>query len=96
MTIDLHETFEKFNDEYLKFERINEPLNQRPDICAFLYLDKLFPAKRDIVTASEHDEFFLDIDCEEFAKIATDEQVIYLLRCGVHYDSDTDSLAMFA
>lgn len=94
MPFDLHEAFERLNDEYLKFDRIVEPLHPRPDICAFLYLDNLFPKSRDMISASEHDKFFLDIDCEEFAKIATDEHIIFLLRCGVHYSED--SLAMFA
>jgi len=28
--------------------------------------------------------------------VATEDDILTLTRCGVHYDSDTDSLAMFA
>lgn len=95
--IDLDATFEKHNDDYLKFERVENKLHSRPDLCAFLLLDKLLPNDgRDMVCAAEHDEIFLDADCEKLAEVATEEDILTLTRCGVHYDSYTDSLAMFA
>lgn len=95
--IDLEETFERLNDDYLKFERVENKLHSRPDLCAFLLLDKLIPnAGRGMVCAAEHDEIFLDADCEKLAEVATEEDILTLTRCGVHYDSETDSLAMFA
>ncbi len=48
-----------------------------------------------MVSAAEHDEILLDVDLEELAKVATEEQIVELIRCGVRYDSSTDSLAMF-
>ena len=94
--MDLHETFEKFNDDYLKFHMVENKLHSRPDICAFLLLDKLVPAPgKDMVAAGEHDEIFLETDCEELAKVATEYDIITLARCGVRYDEETDSLAMF-
>ncbi len=43
--IDLESIFEKYSDEYLKFSLINdnERLSPRPDIHAFLLLDKILP-----------------------------------------------------
>lgn len=93
--LDLSEAFEKAEDEYIKFERVENPLHPRPDICAFLLLDKLLPGSGDIVACAEHDEIFLDIDCEKLAEAASEDDIITLSRCGVRFDSDLDSLAMY-
>jgi hypothetical protein len=95
--IDLEATFEKHNDEYMKFERVENKLHSRPDLCAFLLLDKLLPNEgRDMVCAAAHDKIFLDADPEKLAEVATEEDILTLTRCGVRYDSGTGSLAMFA
>ena len=93
--IDMEAEFEKHDDEYIKFENIKDPPCKRPDLCAFLLLDKLMPGDQDIVSASEHDEIYLGISTEELAKVATSDDILYLTRCGVRYDSGTGSLAMF-
>lgn len=51
--------------------------------------------ERDIISGAEHDEFFLDVNLEELAKIATEEDVKNLLRCGVIV-SEYDCLRMSA
>ena len=95
MIEDLNEVFEKFNDEYIKFDRIEKPLHPRPDIAAFMLLHNLVPqGGRDMVSASEHDEIFLDVELEDLAKVATEEDILYLVRCGVRL-SEYDCLAMF-
>ena len=95
--IDLRETLEKYDDDYLKFDRVENKLHSRPDICAFLLLDKLLPnAGRDMVCAAAHDVIYLDADCEKLAEVATEGDILTLTRCGVHYDTETDGLAMFA
>ena len=88
---------EESNDigEFLKFERIVDPPSQRPDLCAFLLLDKLLPGKRDIVSYAEHDQIWLDVDIDALAEVASKDDVVYLLRCGVWYDDDVESLSMF-
>lgn len=97
MTLDeLEALFEKHSDEYVQFERIEKPLHPRPDICAFIRLHELVPGNGDMVCASEHDEFFLDVSPDALAAVATEEDVIMLHRCGVRYDTSTDSLAMFS
>lgn len=86
----IRKAFEKYGDagEYLEFDRIpeNERPSNRPDLCAFILLDKLFPAKnkQDIVAGAEHDEIHLAINEPQLleSKI-TDKEILYLVRCGV-------------
>ena len=87
--------FEAVNDEYIKFDRVENKRSLRPDLHAFLLLDELFPNERDMVCSSSHDVFYLDIEGEEIDKL-TDEQVLELTRCGVMYDSECDCLSMFS
>jgi hypothetical protein len=96
MTIDLNAAFESDDDEFLKFERVANKKSTRPDLHAFILLNELVPGETDIVSAAEHDEIFLSIDCEELAKVVTLEQVIELSRCGVRYHDEYDCLCMFA
>jgi len=88
------EVFKKNSEEYIKFDRVLNRRSNRPDLHAFLLLDELFPGKSDIVACAEHDEMWLDIESKDIRKL-TEEQVIELIRCGVRYDTDNDSLAMF-
>jgi hypothetical protein len=92
----LHERFERFSDEYIKFERIENPRHPRPDVCAFLMLHDLVPGTSDIISGSEHDEFFLDVDCEKLNAAASDEQIRDLVRCGVRHNNEYDCLVMFS
>jgi len=80
-------------EEFLKFERIENPRSRRPDLHAFLLLDELFPQDRDMVCNASHDEIYLDVTDDEVATL-TDEQILELVRCGVRYDGD--GLCMFA
>ena len=94
--INLYETFKKYNGEYTKFDRVENKLHDRPDLCAFLLLDKLLPnAGCDLVCAAVHDIIYLEVDCEKLSSVATEEDILMLRRCGVFYDTETDSLAMF-
>lgn len=96
MAIDLQETFEKFDEQYIKFDQATGKLNDRPDLCAFILLDKLVPGNRDIISAAEHDVFYIEIDLEKLAEVATEENIALLVSCGVMYDSELDCLSMFA
>ena len=102
MTIeDLQAIFEKHNDEYIKFERVTPKLSQYADLHAFLLLEKLLPLTdaacvgRDMVSAAEHDESYLNVDLGELAEVIAEDQVVELARCGVRYKSEYDCLAMF-
>lgn len=94
--INLQETFEKYNDEYCSFHAVEKKLSQRADLHAFMLLDMLVPEKHDIISASEHDEFYLDVDLEKLSNVATESDIITLIRCGVRYDSEFDCLCMFS
>lgn len=92
----LAERFDQFDDEYIKFNRVEQKLSGRPDLHAFILLDKLQPGAGDLIGASEHDEFFLNINCDELAAVITDDQILELVRCGIRHDDDNDCLCMFA
>ncbi len=98
----LAEMFEAASDEFLQFERIENPRHPVSDICAFLMLHDLAPkigrgsgTPVDMVSAAEHDEIYLATDCEELAKVVTPEIVRDLHRCGVRYSSGYDRLCMY-
>ena len=92
----IKEMFERCDDEYLNFDRIENKLSTRPDMHAFILLDRLFPGTRDLVCHAEHDEIFLDVsdECLADANI-TEDQIRELVRCGVRLN-DEGGLCMFA
>lgn len=101
----LEERFELYKDkEYLHFERIENPVHPVRDICAFLMLYLLAPeiikygpsaGKPDnIVGCAEHDEIWLNVDLLLLEQVVSNDQIRDLLRCGVLYDSSTESLRM--
>lgn len=95
MAIDLEATFKKFDEEYIEFDRVENKLHPRPDVCAFILLDRLVPAPgRGMIAASEHDEFYLDVELEDLAAVATEEDILTLVRCGVRYSYE--GLCMFS
>lgn len=85
---ELHSLFEKHENEFLKFELVEEKQSRRADIHAFLLLDKLIAGHTDMVSAAEHDKIWLGVDVEVLAKVATENDVIELLRCGICLDRD--------
>ena len=84
--IDLEEVFEKFEGEFLEFDRVENKLHERPDIHAFILLHSLAPGKHRMVDWAEHDEIGLETNCDKLAAVATEEQIRDLHRCGVRYD----------
>jgi hypothetical protein len=85
----------KFESEYCKFENIPEEdrLAENRDICALLFLYNHLKNKRDFNLSPAHDILYL-LDVDNLAEL-TEEDVLYLTRCGVHYDSSYDCLAIF-
>ncbi len=90
--------FEEFEGEYLKFDRVENKLSQRPDVHAFIMLDQMFPETkpRDLISGANHDEFYLRIDADDLFEKATKEQLIDLHRCGLLYNAEEDYLYFFA
>lgn len=84
--------FEKYDDIFLDFEKIGHKLSNRPDMHAFLLLDKAFPGNTDLVGGVRHDQIFLNIKTRQIAKL-TEQQVMELRCCGVFIDEE--SLSMF-
>lgn len=94
--IDLRETFEKYHDDFLKFDKVENPLHPRSDICAFLLLDKLLPDPgRGIIGNADHEVIYLGVSTNALAEVATEEDILTLTRCGVMYDNENECLSMF-
>lgn len=94
-TSELEKLFEKYEDEYTKFEKVENKLSNRPDLHAFILIDKLCPGKnqQDIISASNHDEIWISVEPKQLARNATEEQILELIRCGLRYSDD--SFCMF-
>ncbi len=93
----LSATFDKYEDEYIQFQNVANKRSRRPDMHAFIVLDELLPGdgKGDLISAAEHDQFFLDIEPEALARVATEEIILDLVRCGVSFDEENESLFLF-
>jgi len=89
------EIFNKYQDDYGKFEKVEKKFSKHPDIHAFLLLERLCSEGGDMISSAEHDEFYLNVDIEKLSAIITEEDILTLVRCGVMFDADTDSLMMF-
>lgn len=85
-TVDIANRFDKFDDEFLEFDRIEDKFHNRADIHAFLLLHQLVPSTRDIITGADHDVIYLETQAEALNAVATDEQIRDLVRCGVRYN----------
>lgn len=96
-TEELIEAFgEDGNEEYLQFDRVQNPRSKRPDLHAFLLLDELVPGTSAIVAGASHDQISIGVHPEELAAVISIEQILELVRCGVFYSKEGDSLSMFA
>lgn len=96
MIKDIEKAFKLAEDDFLEFEKVENPPSGRPDLCAFLLLDRLVPGDRDVISDAEHDHVWLGgIDAKKFKKAATQEDVVYLRRCGVGWDREAGMLCMF-
>lgn len=93
--MNIQAVFDTYEDEFLKFDRVQNKLSSRPDIHAFILLNSVFPESGDMVTGAGHDIIYLDVDAEKAGEDLTEAQLIDLHRCGVILDEETDSLAMF-
>lgn len=89
--------FEAHADKYLEFHPyVSQPRSQRPDLHAFLLIDELCPGKTNLISASEHDEFYLAITLDELCEKINETQLIELIACGVRYDRGYDCFCMFS
>lgn len=89
----LQEQFRKYSDEeYLEFERIpaEQKLHSDDSLCGYLKVYSLLKEGKNLVLDAEHDVIFLA--ARDKLKNMTDDDVIYLLRCGISYDEESDGL----
>ena len=94
---EIRELFEQYRDEYLKFDRVQNPRSKRPDLHAFLVLDELVPSDRDMIACAWHDNIGLSVELGDLAPVVTEEQIVDLIRCGVRINEDDGyHLCMFA
>ena len=93
----LNKFFKDNDDEFLKFEKIpvTRRLSSRPDLNAFMLLDQLAPGDEDIVCSAEHDEIYLSLSRKAITCLASEDQILDLIRCGLRLDDFGDGFAMF-
>jgi len=93
MTVE--EMFEKYNEEYIHFERIpvDERLSEVESMCGLLYINKLIKDPTKFEMAADHDIIY--ITPIQALRGLDVEDVIYLCRCGIHYNDEYECLAIF-
>ena len=80
----------------LRFSNLTEKLSKRADLHAFLLLEKILPDREttsDFICSAQPDQFYLNVDLHDLAKVITDYQIRELSGCGVFVDEE--SLSMF-
>lgn len=85
MSINLKEIFEKYGDEWDRFDRIETKFSKRPIINALILLDKIYPDNKNIGFYSTEGDVLINIDDEKLEEVATEQDIIDLMRCGIHY-----------
>lgn len=83
--MNLRELFEQHNDsEYLHSERVCPLSHHSPMLHAFLLLNRLVPGAWGVIANAEHGIIYLDVDSDTLSEVISEEEVIDLIRCGVH------------
>ena len=88
--------YELDNDNFFSFEDIPEEERLSPFkvLCGLMYLAKLCKPNKKypyLISGAGHDVIYVDFGIDDL----TEEQSIYLLRCGFHYSDESQSLARF-
>jgi hypothetical protein len=91
--------FEERADDFGNIEDVkpSRRLHRRPDLNAFLLLDKLLTNGNDsaILVDARNEQVWLSPKPWEVMQRASEEDLLDLVRCGVFYDEDNDSLSMY-
>jgi hypothetical protein len=87
--------FEQHDDEHCEFERIpaGERLHESHSLCGLLKLYSLFKEPAKFGYCAEHDQLYI-ADLDDLVDL-TEDDVIYLRRCGLFYDSDAECISEF-
>lgn len=91
---EIHELFNKYAEtsEYLDFDQIEDKLHPSAVLCGYLKIASLMKSPDKFQLSAQHDVVYL-ADANELEM--TEDDVLYLVRCGIHYDSSIDCLADF-
>lgn len=79
----------------------NMKFHKREDVSSFLLLDKICARipendeSRSLISASEHDVVYLNVDVNEIAEIITEEEIHALVASGILFSSHEDCLFRF-
>ena len=92
----LKDRFDKYMDEDLKFEDCTRKYVQRADLNGMLILNSVeIPRNRNyILSAAEHDVVYFSFDPSCLDNVE-DGVILDLMRCGIYYNEEHDSLYMF-
>lgn len=91
----------RHSDEFGKFDRINNPPSTHRDLCALLILSRFMDPYSDVINSAESKKgncagvIVFELPIHEVERMATENQVIQLIRCGVEYNSEYDALVMY-
>lgn len=94
MIVGIQQAFENCRDEYLKFDRLQHRNHECRFLCAFLILDHLVHSSGPIIAATDLELIFLSTNCNFLASVATYQDIVNLMRCGVKYNRQFDCLEM--
>ena len=83
------EQFEKCDEEWGKFERIENPRFKTPKLCGLVAIEEL--EGKEIEFDAQHDE----LCCGSCERELTDEEVIHLLRCRILWNSEHECFYFF-
>jgi len=92
---------ETHEDEFLKFDRVENKRHPRRDLHAMLLMAEILPSIRNIISAAEHNKVWFECgeldNNKEYETLwpITEDQVVELLRCGVSFDDSTESFYLF-
>ena len=86
--LDLQKTLIKYDSELYKFDRIENKLSNRSDLHALLLIDSLMPGTSNIIGSATHDCIYLAINVKVLAKVAKEEHIRDLVRCGIFFEDN--------
>lgn len=94
---DLSAFFEDHDEDSHDFAGVQgaESLSGPADLCALQLVSLLCPTAKSVIGAAERDKVWLNADPDTLNLVATDQQLLTLIRCGVGYDEDEDGFYLF-
>lgn len=98
MTLDeFAATWEKHREnEAEQFLRIEYPPFRQRDLCGLVKFAKILKSDRAfILSGARRTRAWLSGSVDQLAAVSTEDDIIYLLRCGVCYDKHQEQLYMF-